>query len=291
MSQRIPPYWSGFQNHSGRRAPPPASPRALNNLMRRDVDGLNHLADRALPHQLPRVHGRLHLQQFAVEDGVDPLGLGDGLAHLGQLLERRHARLVREKILAVLHGAHGQRRPLAGNLRAEHQLHRRVVQNLILRRGDLYVWKPLFETGQLVVLAAPGRHQLAAAALDGADHAVNMVVAHAAHGKLDVILGRLFSLRGRQHRIFDNPAASAPESHRAFRHAGHHGYRRNQSGLLQKVTPARRNPVHLSSVSATAWLNQAATATFRMEHNPPRRISGPIASQLRSESMITAFAG
>ena len=53
---------------------------------------------------------------------------------------------------------------------------------------DLHIGKALAECRKLVVLAAPRRHQFAAAALHGADHAVDVVVAHAADGKLDVIL-------------------------------------------------------------------------------------------------------
>ena len=65
---------------------------------------------------------------------------------------------------------------------------------------DLDVGKSLLERGQLVLLAAPGRDQYAAATLYGADHAIDVVVAHAADGELDGVLRRLFGLR-RSHCI------------------------------------------------------------------------------------------
>ena len=52
----------------------------------------------------------------------------------------------------------------------------------------------LREIRELVLFADPGRHQFSAAALNRPDHAVDVVVAHAADGKLDVIFRRLFRL-------------------------------------------------------------------------------------------------
>jgi hypothetical protein len=46
--------------------------------------------------------------------------------------------------------------------------------------------KRLGKRGELIRLAGPCSHQLAAAALDSADHAVDVIVAHAA----DVVFGR-----------------------------------------------------------------------------------------------------
>ena len=180
MSQRMPPYCSGFQNQSGRPEPPPASPPRLKDLVRRNIDGLNHLADGALLDQFAGVNGGLHLQQLAVHDGVDPLGLGDGLAHFGQLLERGDAGLVGEIVLAVLHGADAERaRSLAicelSTSCIEGSLRISSCVSTIFTLG-----KRFLKAASLVFFAAPGRHQLAAAALDRADHAVDVVVAHAA---------------------------------------------------------------------------------------------------------------
>jgi hypothetical protein len=197
----------------------------LEDLMRRNIDRLNHLADRALPHEFAGVDGCLHLKQLAVHNRVDALGFGDGLAHLRQLFERRHSRLVREKVLAALHGAHGDSGALAGYLRGENQLHRGVVEDLVLRRDDLHVGIPLAKGRELVLFAAPCSHQFSASALNSADHAVDVVVAHAAHGKLDVILRRGFGLAGglrRRNRVFNDSRRSAAQSHRALGKTGHH---------------------------------------------------------------------
>ena len=111
----------------------------------------------------------------------------------------------------MLHRADAERRALVGDLRAQHQLRGRIVQDLVLGLDDLHVGKALGEGGELVGLAAPRRDQFAAAALDRAHHAVDVVVAHAADGELDVVLGRFFRLLG-QHRIFDDGFLSAPNA-------------------------------------------------------------------------------
>ena len=167
---------------------PPASPPCLNDLVRRDVDRLNHFADGAGLDQFAGFDGSLHFQPLAVHDGVDSSGFGDGLAHFGQFLERGDAGLVAEKILAVLHGANADGGALVGDLRAEDELDGGIVDDLVLRRDDLDVGEALLERGELVLFAAPGGDQLAAAALDRADHAVDVVVAHAADGELDRVL-------------------------------------------------------------------------------------------------------
>src|SRR5690242_6717219 len=53
---------------------------ALVDLMRRDVDGLDHFPDGALADEFARVHRGLHLEPFAVENSVDPFRLLDRLA-------------------------------------------------------------------------------------------------------------------------------------------------------------------------------------------------------------------
>ncbi len=53
---------------------------------------------------------------------------------------------------------------------------------------DFDVGVSLFEGGELVLFASPGCDEGAAAALDGADHSVDVVVAHAADGELDGVL-------------------------------------------------------------------------------------------------------
>ena len=74
------------------RVPEPIGPRicaariasaALGNLVRCDINGLDHLADRALAHEFARVDCSFYFKQLAVHDRVDALGFGDGHAHLG----------------------------------------------------------------------------------------------------------------------------------------------------------------------------------------------------------------
>ena len=157
MSHRMPPYCSGFQNQSGRPPPPPASPPLLKDLVRRDVDGLDHLADRALPNQFACIDGRLHLKQLAVHDGVDALGLGNRLAHVGQLLQRRDARACQTSnpCRASWRALHAQWRALVGDLRTEDQLHRRIVENLVLRLNDLHVGESLVEDRRVLSSSPP----------------------------------------------------------------------------------------------------------------------------------------
>src|ERR1039458_9087475 len=112
------------------RVPEPIGPSSastrvatmLGDLVRSDIDGLDDFTDRALANKITRVDGGLHFEQLAVHDRIDTLGFGDGLAHFGQLLERGQPRLIREDVLAPLHGAHGDARAFAGDLRGENEL-------------------------------------------------------------------------------------------------------------------------------------------------------------------------
>lgn len=105
--------------------PEPARPLAtaaivagrLNDLMGRDVDGLNNFADGTCLDQLSGVNRGLHFQSLGVHDGIDAAGLRDGSPDQRQVLQRGDARFVGEKILACPHGAHADTGPLAGDLR------------------------------------------------------------------------------------------------------------------------------------------------------------------------------
>src|SRR5215469_7298511 len=155
-------------------------PAVLEDLVRRDVDGLDNFADRALMDEVSRIDGGSYLKPFAVHDGVDPLGLGYGFAHFGKLIARRDAGLVGEKVLALFHGAHAERSPFVGDLRAKNELNRGIAQDLFPRFDDPDVRKSFSKARQFVRLPAPSRNKFTAASLDGADHAVDMVVAHSA---------------------------------------------------------------------------------------------------------------
>ena len=206
----------------------------LGDLVGRDVDGLDHLADGALLDQFAGVDRGLHFEALAVHDGVDALGFGDGLADFGKLLERGDAGLVGEKVLAVLHHADAERRALVGDLRAQHELRGGIVEDLVLGLDDFRVGKALGECGEFVFFAAPYRNQFAAAALDRADHAVDMVVAHAADGELDVVLGRFVLLLGKD-GVFDDGLGAGAK----WRKAGHHGDR-TYPGTFEEIAPAPR---------------------------------------------------
>ena len=129
MSQRMPPNCGFSKNHGGRDR--------RRHAMRPEPDRLHDVADRAGLHQLARPDGRAVLEPLAVHDRVDAAGLGLHAPHLGQLLERRDARLVGHVVLAVLHHADADRRALVRNRRAQHQLDGRVLENLVLAARDL----------------------------------------------------------------------------------------------------------------------------------------------------------
>jgi hypothetical protein len=76
--------------------------------------------------------------------------------------------------------------------------------------------KRLVKVASLSGFAGPCGDQLAAAALDRADHAVDVIVAHAADGELDVVFRRLFGGRAGPRLRSRGPAFG-------LRQAGHHG--------------------------------------------------------------------
>ena len=88
MSQRMPPYKSGFQNHSGRPCAAAGVAMSLDDLVGSDIDGLDHLADGPGLDQFARFDGGLYFQPLAEHDAEDTMCVADGFAHLGKLLER-----------------------------------------------------------------------------------------------------------------------------------------------------------------------------------------------------------
>ena len=188
MSQRIPPNCASFQNQSGLPPPPPLSPGFLINLMRRNINRLNHPPDRTLLHQVAGLHRSLHLEPLAVHDAVDTLCLRDRLPHLSQLLQRRDARLVGEKVLTRAHHANAQRRAFARNLRAQHKLNRWIMQNLIFRRRPLHIGIAFLERGHLVRLRPLRHYQLAATPLNRTHHSIDVVMTHACDRKPNLVL-------------------------------------------------------------------------------------------------------
>ena len=73
--------------------------------MRREVDRLHHAADGARLHQFAGFYRGLHFQALAVQDRVRPPRFADGLANLGQLLQRGHPGLIGKDVFAMPHSA------------------------------------------------------------------------------------------------------------------------------------------------------------------------------------------
>ena len=140
----MPPNCSLCQNHSGRLAG--------RDPVRPEADRLDHPSDRARLDQVAGLDRRAVLEALAVHDRVDAFRLGLDLAHLGELIEGGDARLVGHVVLAVLHHPDPERRPLDRDARAEDQLDRRVVQDLVLAAGRLRLREGLGEGGQQVRL-------------------------------------------------------------------------------------------------------------------------------------------
>ena len=98
----------------------------------------------------------------------------------------------------------------------------RIVEDFVLGFDDFYGGKSTGEEGKFIRLSDPSCDQLAPAALNGADHAVDVVVAHAADGEFDVVLRRFFGGLGND-RIFDDAGRIGAEGHCGLGQSGHHG--------------------------------------------------------------------
>jgi ribosomal protein S12 methylthiotransferase accessory factor YcaO len=75
------------------------------------------------------------------------------------------------------------RRTLVRNRRAENELNRRIVNDLVLGRDHLCVWATLVKRCSLVRLCAIRRDEHTASVHNCPNHAVDMVVTHPAHRK------------------------------------------------------------------------------------------------------------
>jgi len=159
----------------------------LHDLMRRDVDGLDDATDGAGLNEIGGFDGGGNFEHLAVKDAVDAFGLGDGLADFSELGKRGHAGLVAEEVFAALHHLNAESSALVGNCGAEHELDRGVVENFFFGCGHFCVRIALVECGDFVRLSTVGRDEYATTTLDCADHAVNVIVAHAADGEADGI--------------------------------------------------------------------------------------------------------
>ena len=156
----------------------------------------------------------------------------------GEIFESGDAGFVAEEVFAVLHGANADGGALVGDLRAEDKLSGRIVDDLVLRRDDLDVGIALFERGQLVLFASPGRDQHAAATLYGADHAMDVVVAHAADGEFDGVLRLGVGLLSGLGDLMDDMASAKGRFGQSSQHScGTH--------CLEKRTPVETIHLHV----------------------------------------------
>ncbi|MFT3770432.1 MAG: hypothetical protein QM820_33815 [Minicystis sp.] len=97
------------------------------------------------------------------------------------------------------------------------KLDRLVFEDLLLARNALHTGMPLGEVFGLVRLRAVPGDEIATAALDGAHHAVDVVMAHAADSELDVVLRRRRLLRG-HHFVHDVAAFTERRQPRGCHH-------------------------------------------------------------------------
>src|SRR5262245_14383162 len=155
------------------------------NAMRAEPDGLNHLADRARSHELSGFHRRVILESFAVDDRINPLRLRLHPPHLGELLERRDAWLVDEKVLAVLHDANAERRTLHWDNRRKHECDGWILENLALVARHLHSRISRGELGEQLRLFDVDARELSTAAADRVHHPVDVRMVGADNGKAE----------------------------------------------------------------------------------------------------------
>ena len=112
---------SRLQNQSGRGV--------VADPVRPEADRLQHAADRAGLDQLAGGDGGGLRVVLGIEDREDAAGLGLHAAQLGELVERRRARLVEHHVLAVAHGADRHRRAVGQDAGADDEPDLRIVED------------------------------------------------------------------------------------------------------------------------------------------------------------------
>ncbi len=208
--------------------PEPRRPARRRDAVRAETDGLHDAADGAGLHQLAGSHRRTILEPLAVHDRVDALRLSLHTAHLGELLERRDARLVGHVVLAVLHDADAEGRAIDRNRRAQDELNARILQDLVLAPRELRLREPRLKVLRQVGFRRIQPDEFASAAQDGADLAVDVAVVDADDGKpnprpgtLRRSLGR--SQRGRpRHALHEGAPIDSSHRHGVTPHPGSH---------------------------------------------------------------------
>ena len=185
----------------------PRRPRLGGHPVGTEADRLDDPADGARLDQLAGLDRRPVLEPLAVEDRIDALRLRLHAAHLCELLEGRHPRLVHHEVLAVAHDLEAERGPLVGDGSAHDELDLWIVQDLALAPGPLRPRVPLGERGRQVRLLGEEGDQLPAAANHRVDLAVDVAVVQADRREPDArgLRGRRALLRGDAARACRRP--------------------------------------------------------------------------------------
>ena len=144
----------------------------------------------------------------------------------------------------MLHGADADAGSLVGNLRAQHKLSGLIIDNFVLCLHDLDVGIALLECRKLVLLSAPCRNQHAAAALYGANHAVDVIVAHAANGESDGVFRFGFGLLTCLDSFMNGAISAGRKSERCLGKRSQHSC---GTHCLEKRTPVQAIILHLHS--------------------------------------------
>ena len=144
--------------------------------MRTETYGLNHPTDCPTPNELARSKRRAVLESLAIHDRVDPPGLRLDSSDFLELFERRRAGLVDHEILAVLHNADSDRCPFVRNGRREHELDRRILEDLSLIRDAFRARTASRELGSYVRLAHVERDKRTTTTLGRRDQPINVAM-------------------------------------------------------------------------------------------------------------------
>ena len=196
---------------------------------------------------------------LGVADRIDPPGLGLDPAHLGQLLQRGHARLVAHIVLAVAHHLDAERRAVGGDAGREDQCDGLVLEQSrplgharrlrIFRRESL---------GQ-IVLDGMKADQLGAGAQQAIDLAIDVGVIDADRGETqfahDFFVLGWQSMQGcvRCRQPF-NPVVAMPSIRRRW-----NSRKKTNSGSSVSVDMANRAPQSDLPVESTKLRKPSCT--------------------------------
>ena len=227
-----------------------AGAERLLDLVGGDVDGLNDTADGTGVDEFSGFDGTFDFEALAVHYGVDALGFRDGFADFGELFKGGDAGLVAEEVFAALHDADAEWGAATGDGGAEDELDGGIVEDLFFGVDLLDAGEAFGEGCDFFRFLAFEGDEGSAAALDGSYHAVDVVVAHAADGKFDGVLG-LFVCAWTGFRDFVGDLAFAEGPREGgFRKCGDHA---GCADCLEERTSV--DCIHLHTVSPLVCIN------------------------------------